>query len=124
MKKSNLYLWLIVLFLFLADYAMIGQEITVHNLPKDSDFSTLKPRLFNQDGEEKLFIAVIFAHIGDDYIYLNDDQVVKFDHKWVDQITLVKNSDLFKAMNYQGSHSVVVFDIKKEKRKKLFKAYL
>jgi hypothetical protein len=76
---------------------VLGQEITVHNLAKDSDFSSLEPHLFEQDGDEKLYIQVVFARIGHDYIYLNDNQVLEFDHDRLDYITLVKSSDLFNS---------------------------
>jgi len=124
MKRSNLYIWLTLSILFISNYNVIGQEITVHNLPKDSDFSSLEPHLFEQDGEGKLYITVVFAHIGYDYIYLNDKQILEFDHDWVDYITLVKSSDLLSAINYKGPYRVVVFNIKESKREELFKVYL
>ncbi len=124
MKRSNLYIWLTLSILFVASYNAIGQEIVVHNLPKDMDFSTLEPNLYDKDGEERLYIAVAFARIGDHYIYLTDNQILEFDNDWIDQITLVKNSDLFSAMNYQGTYRVVVYNIKESKSKELFEAYL
>jgi hypothetical protein len=103
---------------------MIGQEITVHNLPKDYNFSSLEPNLWDKGGEEKLYIQVVFARIGHEYIYLNDQQVLDFDHEWVDNYTLVKSPDLLSVINYKGPYRVVVFNIKESKREELFKVYL
>lgn len=124
MKKPAIYIWLTVAFLLLGKHNLIGQEITVHNLPTDTDFSSLEPHLFEQDGDEKLYILVVFALSENDYIFLNDDQILNFNHELRNQLTLVKDAALFRAMNYHGSHSVVVYNIKNSKREELFKAYL
>ena len=124
MKRSNLYFWLTLSILLVSNHIALGQEISVHNLPKDLDFSSLEANLFEQGGEEKLYIKVVFARIGYDYIYLNHKQILEFDKDWIANITLVKSSNLLAAINYKGPYRVVVYNIKESKKEELLKAYL
>ena len=124
MKKTKRYFWKTLLILFMGVYSMTGQEITVHNLPKDYNFSSLEPNLWDKGGEEKLYIQVVFARIGHEYIYLKDQQVLDFDRDWVDNYTLVNSPDLLSVINYKGPYRVVVFNIKESKKEELLKRYL
>ena len=103
---------------------MAGQEITIHKLPKDYDFSSLKPRVWDKDGDNKTYIPVVFARTGSDYIFLFDKDILEFDKQMVDYYSLEKNEKLFSAINYNGPYRVVIYNIKESKREELLELYL
>ena len=105
-------------------HTITGQEITIYNLPKDYDFSSLKPQIWDKDGDNKSYIQVVFARIENSYLYLNDKQVLEFDKEWVDFYSLEKNPELLSAINYKGPYRIVIFNIEESKRDELLKMYL
>lgn len=134
MKKNKTHFWKILLILLLGIYSInaqekvapeiTAQEITVYNLPEIYDFSSLKPRVWDKEGDNKSYILVVFARIGNDYIYLKDKQILEFDKEMVDYYSLDKNEELFAAINYKGPYRVVIYNIKESKRGEFLKLYL
>lgn len=129
MKKTKNNFWKILLIIFLGVYSINAQEIaspeiTVHNLPEIYNFSSLKPRVWDKEGDNKSYIPVVFARIGNDYIYLKDKQILEFDKEMVDHYSLEKNEELFAAINYKGTYRVVIYNIKESKRDEFLKLYL
>ena len=134
MKKTQTHFLKILLILFLGVYPinaqeiaapeLTAQEITVHNLPEIYDFSSLKPHVWDKEGDNKSYIPVVFARIGNDFIYLNDKQILEFDKEMVDYYSLDKNEELFAAIHYKGPYRVVIYNIKESKRDEFLKLYL
>ena len=120
MRNSKRYIWSTLLILFLSTYSMTGQEITIHNLPKDYDFSSLEPQVWDKGGDNKIYLPVVFAKIRNEYIFLTDQQILDFNKEWIDFISLVKSSDLLTEINYNGPYRVVVYNIEESNKEELF----
>jgi len=124
MKKSNKHFWITLLVLFLGFHTMTSQEIKIHNLPQDFDFSTLKPLVWDKDGDNKIYIPVVFARSKNDYFFLKENEILEFDKEMVDYYSLDKNEELFSAINYKGPYRIPIYNIKLSKREKLLELYL